>query len=72
MQALLQHVDQRMRHEYNVQKNMLAQLERKLTEWHCNSLTDLNIEMELWDWNVANKGFWSQLAKSLRQKVSVT
>jgi len=29
--------------------------------------------MELWDWNVANKDFWSRLAKSLHsQKVSVT
>ena len=28
--------------------------------------------MELWDWNVANKDFWSRLAKSLHsQKVSV-
>jgi len=27
--------------------------------------------MQLWDWNVANKDFWSQLAKSLHsQKVS--
>jgi len=52
---------------------MIAQLERKLTEWHCNSYTDLNIEMELWDWNVTNKGFWPHLAKSLHSpKVSVT
>jgi len=29
--------------------------------------------MELWDWNVANKDFWSRLAKLLHsQKVSVT
>jgi len=29
--------------------------------------------MELWDWNIANKDFWSRLAKSLHsQKVSVT
>jgi len=29
--------------------------------------------MELWDWNVANKDFWSRLAKSLHsQEVSVT
>jgi len=50
---------------------MLAQLSRTLTEWHCNSFTDLIDEMELWDWNVANKDFWSQLAKSLHsQKVS--
>jgi len=41
-------------------------------EWHCNSFTDLIDEMELWDWNVANKDFWSRLAKSLHsQKVSV-
>ena len=52
---------------------MLAQLARTLTEWHCNSFTDLIDETELWDWNVANKDFWSQLAKSLHsQKVSVT
>jgi len=52
---------------------MLAQLARTLTECHCNSFTDLNDEMELWDWNVANKDFWSRLAKLLhRQKVSVT
>ena len=36
---------------------MLAQLARTLTEWHCNSYTDLIDEMELWDWNVANKDF---------------
>ena len=37
----------------------------------CNSFTDLIDEMELWDWNVANKDLWSQLAKSLHsQKVS--
>jgi len=52
---------------------MLAQLARTLTEWHCNSFTDLIDEMQLWDWNVANKDSWSRLAKSLhRQKVSVT
>jgi len=62
-----------MRHEDVVQKIMLAQLARTLTEWHCNSFTDLIDEMELWDWNVANKDFWSRLAKSLHsQKVSVT
>ena len=74
MQALLQHVDQCMRHEDVVQKNMLAaQLARTLTEWHCNSFTDLTDEMELWDWNVANKDFWLRLAKSLySQNVSVT
>ena len=52
---------------------MLAQLARTLTEWYCNSFTDLIDEMELWDWNVANKDFWSRLAKSLHsQKLSVT
>jgi len=52
---------------------MLAQLARTLTEWHCNSFTDLIDKMELWDWNVANNDFWSQLAKLLHsQKVSVT
>ena len=52
---------------------MLAQLARTLTEWHCNSFTDLIGEMELWDWNVANKDFLSRLAKSLHShKVSVT
>jgi len=52
------------------QKNLCT---RTLTEWHCNSFTDLIDEMELWDWNAANKGFWSRLAKSLlSQKVSVT
>jgi len=52
---------------------MLAQLARTLKEWHCNSFTDLIDEMELLDWNVANKDFWSRLAKSLHsQKVSVT
>ena len=72
-QALLQHVDQCMRHEDVVKKIMLAQLARTLAEWHCNSFTDLIDEMELWDWNVANKDFWSRLAKSLHsQKVSVT
>jgi len=52
---------------------MLAQLVRTLTEWHCNSFNDLIDEMELWDWNVANKDFWSRLAQSLHsQKVTVT
>jgi len=52
---------------------MLAQLARTLIEWHCNSFTDLIDEMELWDWNIANKDFWSRLVKSLHsQKVSVT
>ena len=67
-QALLQHVDQCMQHEDIEEKNMLAQLARTLTEWHCNSSTDLIDEMELWDWNVANKDFWSRLAKSLQSK----
>jgi len=41
--------------------------------WHCNSFTDLIDGMELWDWNVANKDFWSRLAKSLHSlKLSVT
>jgi len=72
-QALLQHVDQCMRREDVVKKIMLAQLARALIEWHCNSFTELIDEMELWDWNVANKDFWSRLAKSLHsQKVSVT
>jgi len=55
-----------------LEKYMLAQSTRTLTEWHCNSFTDLIDEIWLWDWNVANKDFWSRLAKSLRsQKVSV-
>jgi len=59
-QALLQHVDQCMRHEDVVKKKFtLAQLTRTLTEWHRNSFTDLIGKMELWDWNVANKDFWS-------------
>ena len=54
-------------------KIMLAQLARTLTEWHCISFTDLIDKMELLDWNVANKDFWSRLAKSLHcQKASVT
>ena len=54
-------------------KIMLAQLARTLTEWHCNSFTGLIDEMELSDWNVANKDFWSRLAKLLHsQKESVT
>jgi len=52
---------------------MLAQLARTFTEWHCTSFNDLIDEMEMWDWNVANKDFWSRLAKSLHsQIVSVT
>jgi len=52
---------------------MLAQSARTLTEWHCNSFTNLIDKMELWDWNVVYKDFWSRLAKSLHsQKVSVT
>jgi len=52
---------------------MLAQLACTLTEWHCNSFTDMIDEIELWDWVVANKDFWSRLAKSLHsQKVPVT
>jgi len=62
-----------MRHEDVVQKITLAQLARTLTEWHCNSFTDLINEMELWDWNVTNKDFWSRLAKSSHSPtVSVT
>ena len=72
MQALLQHVDLCTRHE-KIVKIMLAQLARTLEEWHCNSSTDMIDEMELWDWNVANKDFWSRLAKSFHsQKGSVT
>jgi len=63
-QALLQHVDQCMRHEDIVKQIMLAQLARTLTGWYCNSFTELIDEMELWDWNVANKDFWSRLKKS--------
>jgi len=57
-----------MRHKDVVEKVMLAQLASTLTEWHCNSFTDLIDEMELWDWNVTNKDFWSRLAKSLQSK----
>ena len=75
LQALLQHVqvDECMRHENLVKINMLAQSTRTLTEWHCNSCTDMIDVMELWNWNLANKDFRSRLAKSLHsQKVSVT
>jgi len=44
-QALLQVVDQCMRHEDVIKKIMPAQLARTLTEWHCNSLTGLIDEM---------------------------
>ena len=54
--ALLQHVDQSMRHEDVVKTIMLAQLACTLTKWHCNSFTDLIDEM---DWNVVKKDFWS-------------
>jgi len=50
-----------MRHEDVVKKIMLAQLARTLTEWRCNSSADLIDEMEQWDWNVANKDFWSRV-----------
>jgi len=46
--------------------------------WHvpwssANSLYTFPDEVDLWDWNAANKEFWSRLAKSLQcQKVSVT
>ena len=49
IQALLQHVDQCMRHEDVVKKIMIAQLVHTLTEWLCNSFTDLIDEMELLD-----------------------
>jgi len=64
-QALLQHVDQCVRHEDVVKTIMLAQLARTLKEWHCNSFADLIDKMGLWDWNVEDKDFWSRLAKSL-------
>jgi len=67
MQALLQHVDKYMRQQDVVKKVMLAQLARTLTEWHCNLFTDLIDEME-WDWNVANKDFWSRLANLLHSQ----
>ena len=73
VQALLQHADQCMRHEDVSKKIMLAQLARTLDEWHCVSFTDLIEEMDLWEWNDANKDFWSRLAKALQMtKVSVT
>jgi len=53
MQALLQHVDQCMRHEDVVKTIMPAQSARTLTELHCNSFTETIDEMELWDWNLA-------------------
>jgi len=46
-QALLQHVDQCKQHEDVVKKITPAQLARTLTEWHCNSFTDLIDEIEL-------------------------
>ena len=49
---------------------MLAQVVRTLAEWHCNSFTDFIDEMELWDWNVANKDFWSRLAKTLAKSLA--
>jgi len=52
---------------------MPAQLARTFGEWHCNTCTDFNDEMELWEWNVANTDFLVWLAKSLHcQKLSVT
>jgi len=52
---------------------MLAPLALTLTEWHYNSFDDLIDEMELWDWEMANKDFRSRLAKSLHsQKVRIT
>ena len=42
-------------------------------EWHYVSFTDLIEEMDLWEWNGANKDFWSRLVKALQMtKVSVT
>jgi len=64
-QALLQHVDQCMRYEDVVTKDMLAQLACTLEEWRCNLFTDLIDEMELWDWNMADKDFWLRVAESL-------
>ena len=46
-QALLKHDDQCMQHEDIVEKIMLAQLARTLTEWHCNSFTNLIDETEM-------------------------
>jgi len=58
-QALLQHVDQYMRYEDVIKTILLAQLALTLTDWHCNLFIDFIDEMELWEWNVANKDFWS-------------
>jgi len=43
-QALLRHsaCDQCIRHEHAGKKNVLAQLARTLTEWHCNSFTEFD------------------------------
>jgi len=50
---------------------MLAQLSRTLEKCHCDSFTDLIDKLELRDWNVSNKDFWSHLRKSLQNsKVS--
>jgi len=54
-----------MRHEDVVKKDILAQLACTLEEWRCNLFTDLIDEMDLWDWNMADKDFWLRLAKSL-------
>ena len=71
-QALLQHVDQCMQHEDVGEKNLLAQLARTLTEWHCNSFADWIDEMALWDWNVANKDFLVAIGKVVAQSKSVS
>ena len=65
-QELLLHADRCMRHEDVSKKIMLADLNRTLDEWLCDSIAELSEEMGLWKWDDATEDFWSRLAKAMR------
>jgi len=73
-QELLLHAERCMRHEDVSKKIMLADLNRTLDEWFCDSfVVKLIEEMELWKWDDATGDFWSRLAKALQKSnISVT
>ena len=55
------------------EKIMLAELNRTLDEWLCDSFAELIEDMEMWKWDDATWDFWWILAKALQQSsISVT
>jgi len=65
-QELCRHLQRCMKHDDVVQQLTQQELERAKQQWACNSLDDLQQEMEVWSWDQTLQNKWARASKCLQ------